>query len=241
MSMREHGSPETTDDRRRFERLMQEGQYLPDGGWPNWRRMARQTRMVATLVALVVSMTGTSAVLSWLDPSLPAGFNCLPASDIVALAGEAVTQDVVVDPGRWHEIEVVPDRPHPRSTLLSAIANRPPIAPGDPSSSESGQARSPWGEESDTWHFRIMPDGRPIRDVSWRDQKRIGEASNAVRIWLGTASSSGASITSAQWLCLRALVAAINESTGSGNAPLTVVVGGQADRATRHLLEAHLR
>jgi len=198
--------------------------------------------MVATLVALVVSMTGTSAVLSWLDPSLPAGFNSLPASDIVALAGQAVTQDVVVDLGRWHEIEVVPDRPHPRSTLLSAVAGRPPLTPSNPSSVESDQARSPWrGEVPDQWHFRITPDGRPIQGVSWRDQKRIGDAPNAVRIWLGTAPSGGASITSAQWLCLRALVAAINESTGSGNAPLTVVVGGQTDRATRRLLEAHLR
>jgi len=179
-------------------------------------------------------------VLSWLDPSLPAGFNSLACCEIVELAREVVTQDVVVDTGRWHEIEVAPDRPRARSTMLSAIANKP-IQDGSVQEGTT-QARSPRrGEDPSRWHFHIAPDGRPIRGANWRDQRKIGNTPSAIRIGLETASSSGASITSAQWLCLRALVSAINDSAGGEGESLTVVVGGQADRLTRRMLEAHLR
>ncbi len=198
--------------------------------------MAQQTRMVATLVVLVVSMCGTSVVLSWLDPSLPEGFNSLASNQIVSLARVAVTQDVVVDTRLWHEIEVAPVRSPSRSTLLSAIANKPRSNhTGSEQTQEQGNLEDP-----SPWHFRIAPDGRPIRGTCWRDQQEIESAPDAIRIELGAASSSGASITSSQWFCLRVLVAAINESAQRGGEPLTVVIGGQADRLTRQLLEAKL-
>lgn len=186
--------------------------------------------MFTTLGLLAVAMTSTAALLSWLDPSLDVNANSLPSETIMELARAAVAQDVVVQRGRWHEIEVAPDEVPGYSTMLSAVS----------SSAASGSSPNRDRGMVPQWHFRIDSDGRPTRGVCWLDQQQVDGPSDAIRIALLTKSLQESSVTTAQWFCLRVLVAEINQRAAASDKPLPVIVDDRADRAVRELFETSL-
>lgn len=155
--------------------------------------------MVKTLVCLVVSMTGTSMLLSALDPSDSLeneGYSEVVISD---LARRAVLERVEVVPELWREVHVFVSDVTPTAGLLTAVQN------------------------DSSWHFLVAPDGRPSPDGKWRRQQGLKNAPNTVRIQLQTAREFGGP-TAAQWVCVRALVSALNHAIVPDGPPLAVVM-----------------
>ncbi|MHC5111750.1 MAG: hypothetical protein ACYTHJ_17935 [Planctomycetota bacterium] len=146
--------------------------------------------MLAVLGSLVFAMTGTSTLLSWLDPSLPPAMDELPSETIIELAQSAVSGEVSVDGTRWERIEVIVSAYQRTNPMLSAPSR------------EAG------------WHFRISADGRPTVGRTWRLQEDAG-AANVILVNVIVQDGSD-SITSSQAICVRALLASIYRELGAG-------------------------
>ncbi len=167
--------------------------------------MDQRTRMVKTLAYLVVAMTGTSMLLGWLDPSLPPSAGALSNDVIIHLAREAVTQDVEILGDEWAEVRVGLDARTLSSTLLAAPAGRA------------------------DWHFLVGVDGRPSRAVTWQSQEQVPGSPHVVHIHVVEAIDGGL-VSSAQWLCVRALIASLDRAAGQGGETLPVQFDDSIDR-----------
>ena len=159
--------------------------------------------MVKTLVCLVVSMIGTSMLLSALDPSDVLENEGYSEDVISDLAQRAVRERVELVPELWREVHVYVSDVTPNAGLLTAV------------------------QRDSSWHFLVAADGRPSPDSKWRRQQGLKNAPHTVRIQLQAAREFGGP-TAAQWVCVRALVSALNRAIGPDGPPLAVVVNKQS-------------
>ncbi|MHC4698901.1 MAG: hypothetical protein ACYTFA_19400, partial [Planctomycetota bacterium] len=67
--------------------------------------MDQRTRMWKTLGCLAAAMSGTAALLGWMNPSPSPGTLILSPNEIARLAQWAVTDGVVVRNHRWVDVE----------------------------------------------------------------------------------------------------------------------------------------
>ena len=158
---------------------------------------------------LVLAMTGTSAMLGWMAPTPTRGQTAPDrqyVDQLIRLARSAVTDDVVVLPGRWHKIDVMADpQADPDGRLLAAKAGSAP------------------------WHFYVDRDGRAARASSWREQRAPSGFPHTVRIQVATARE-GSAATLVQWLGVRALIATLNETVSVDRTALPVTFPHTWDR-----------
>jgi len=152
--------------------------------------MTPRSRMVITLGALVVSMTATSALLDYLDPTPMVRAGELPYDEIIDLAREAVHQGVSVGASRWSLVALEEDGAASREALLSATPNQA------------------------DWHFHVSPDGRPVRSAAWGAQRAYEGMPHAVTIRV---ARNDHDVTPAQWVCIRALLTFVSQAAGHGN------------------------
>ena len=184
--------------------------------------MDQQARMWKSLACLVVAMTGTAALLDWIDPSgLPLTASPLSKPRIAGLAQAAVTDGVVIRPNRWQEIEIAPgpaglgSGEQPAAFLLAVHAPKA------------------------NYHFLVREDGRPWRDVAWSFQRsatgasaRLQQAASSVIIRVDAVgcvlmhreptTCRKVHPTHAQWLCVEALIATLNDRIRPDSTPLPV-------------------
>ncbi len=174
------------------------------------RRMDQRARTITVLACLVGAMTGAATLLAWMDPSIPPPPEPLSQPQLVSLAHSLVNNAVVIDPELWDQVEVVagPRTPH-TGTWLAAR-------------SENSQS-----------HFFIDDTGRPSRASRWCAQRQSEVHPHAIRIRV-TPPVIGPYMSTAQLLCLRALVDALDGAVSPGSTPLRVdfepelLHGGQA-------------
>ncbi|RME36764.1 MAG: hypothetical protein D6788_10905 [Planctomycetota bacterium] len=141
--------------------------------------------MFTALGCLAAAMSGTSALLNWMDPS--------PDRPPVVRPFETVFREVrsqvgsVVAPSLrqgWQSIAVSAPADSSRGTLLSAVASAP------------------------DYHFRVDTDGHLIPTEAWRRQRRLADRPGVVRVVLDHEHPADP-MTRAQWDCLRALALAL--------------------------------
>ena len=156
------------------------------------------------MACLALAMTGTSALLGWMAPSSPGAAGAAPdgrhLAEIAGLARSAVVDDIVVPPGRWREIDVAAGTNiETGGRLLAATADFPP------------------------WHFFVNRDGRPVRALSWREQRAPADSPHTVRIQVAPAREGNISAL-IQRLSVQALIAALNEALSADQTPLPVTL-----------------
>ncbi len=151
--------------------------------------MEQRTRMFKTLACLVFAMTGTGALLGWMNPSHERITPSLRLDDVVWAAQSAVHNGVTMIPDRWQQVTVS------MGEGFGAPANgRPLTATGVPEDA----------------HFYVDSAGRPVPTRNWRRQDSFAAGPGTIRIWVAH-STPGGPIAKIQWLCAKALIAAINE------------------------------
>ena len=156
--------------------------------------MQARTRMFKALGALVLAMSGVSALLSWLDPTSAVPPSVASAEELFALVRSVVLDGIEVESARWQAIEIV----------------------GAPLGTAPGRLlrAAPDRRES---HFAVDHLGHPRRLARWREQSAVASSPNTVCIEV-VQPDSGAPMTAAQWASLQALIVTINEEirpTGS--------------------------
>lgn len=158
--------------------------------------MDQRTRMWKTLGCLVVAMSGTVAMLDWMDPVRPPLTPQIPLNELFQLAHRAVTSDVVIRRDRWADVDVVPARTL-QGRMLTATSAGP------------------------AWHFLVDADGYPASGGRWRAQEAVADAPGTVRI-LVAGGSGDLPMTAQQLTCVRALIMALSDVAGSGETSLPV-------------------
>ncbi len=182
--------------------------------------------MLKTLACLVGAMTAASALLGWIDPYAGARFQSRtsglraaafrlqpdarslwpeysrshnPSSDTaLSLARSLVADDVVVREGQWNDVEILAWPVMTTSApLLAATANR------------------------NEYHFRIDLEGRPSRTSRWSRQEAFAGYPHTVRIQIACREGHQP-MSPAQWHCLRALFAALDEAIAPAGMRLPV-------------------
>jgi len=157
--------------------------------------------MWTTIACLAAAMTGTAALLGWLDPSsrltlaFPDGQDL---EDVARQAQQVVADAVAVEPARWTDIEV-------RATGSSTAAGRMLMATADASPA----------------HFVIDRAGRLTRSSRWREQ-RLADGDRGTVVVQVVVPRNGDLIAPTQWLVVRELVAAVNDSVRASSDPLPV-------------------
>ncbi|MFQ5494844.1 MAG: hypothetical protein ACE5EX_05645 [Phycisphaerae bacterium] len=104
--------------------------------------MDQRARLHRTLVVLAVSMTGTSALLGWMDPS-PAEFPSLDRAAMNSLASSVVAEGPAASRHDWRGVDIVPAAVSAKGFLAAA-------------------------RDHDDCHFRVTADGRPESCDHWR-------------------------------------------------------------------------
>lgn len=153
------------------------------------------------LACLVISMTATSVLLGWIDPSW--SDRGTPAADEIRdLAVQAVASDVDVRTPQWRAVEIVQVAEPAQGRIgLAAIT----------------------GGDADDWHFRIDSAGRPSRMRRWSTQQASSVSPGAIRIRLEP-RPPGAAMDALQRRSIEALVDAIRSATGSkGSLPVRML------------------
>lgn len=158
--------------------------------------MDQRTRMWKTLGYLVAAMSGTVAMLDWMDPVRPPLVAQIPLDEVLQLAHRAVTSDVVIRRDRWADVDVVPARTI-QGRMLAATSAGP------------------------AWHFLVDTDGHPAPGGRWRAQEAVADAPGTVRILVAGAGGD-LPMTAQQLTCVRALVMALSDVAGSGKTSLPV-------------------
>ena len=153
---------------------------------------ARTLRMLGCLAA---AMTGTSALLGWMDPASTAAYE-RPLADILADARVAVSSQSPPGAGAWQSIQVLAG-PVASATLLAAAQNN---------------AHS---------HFQIGLDGRISPTNAWFRQVDARDGRGAIRVEIVRPDRDGP-MSRAQWDCVRALVTALRELPDYHQADLLV-------------------
>ena len=162
--------------------------------------MDQRTRTLKTLVCLVGAMTSTAVFLGWIDPSVAPTADARSASEIRQLAQAAVSENVALHLQQWHDIEVLAG---------PAGVSAAPLLAAKPERREA--------------HFLVGLDGRPHRTSRWRKQQPLAGSPHTVRIKVAVVNADR-QVTSAQRLCVRALVAALNEGITANTSALPVRV-----------------
>lgn len=146
------------------------------------------------LACLVISMTGTSVLLGWIDPSW-SDRGTPTADEIRELAVRAVADDIDVRSPQWRVVEIVQvAEPAPGGIGLAAVS----------------------GGDVDDWHFRIDSSGRPIRLRRWSTQQSSPVSPSAIRIRLEP-RYAGAAVDAQQRRSIEALVEAIRSALGANS------------------------
>ena len=167
--------------------------------------------MWKTLGCLVVAMTGTSAMLGWMDPSSGGGAVVVVTEfEITSLVRESVDSGFSADtePAVWREVEISPGRSMPTAGSLLA-ARRGPL----------------------NYHFYVDRFGRPMKTVHWRRQRAVAGRRGVIRIEVEP-TGSGEAISAAQQYCVRQLIETLSGSLTSAEAPLAVRWPQDWDRHT---------
>ncbi len=162
--------------------------------------MDQQTRMFKTLGCLVGAMTGTAALLGWIDPSEPLPPEAPPFDVILRDAQSLVSDDVALHKDRWHAVKILAgpvtsDSP----TFLAATADRSKC------------------------HFLIDDRGRTSRTARWLRQEASLSDPGTVRIQVARGGEkTRQAMTRTQWRCLQALIAAVRNVAAAESAALPV-------------------
>ena len=156
--------------------------------------MNLRTRMFTTLGCLILAMSGTSALLGWIDPSNPQDPIERPFSQVLADVQTLVWESLDPQHSDWQRLAVIGEPPAAnRTTLLAAIA---------------GEADS---------HFRVAMDGGLTRTGVWIDQGVFAPDSRDVRVSLARRDAESP-MTRAQWNTVRALAISL-EATRAPSSP----------------------
>ena len=146
-------------------------------------------RMFKTLACLIVAMIATSALLGWIDPSLPRQANAHSLEMTSRLSHALVTDGLVTHRQEWSRIEISAGPVGETSALF--LTARP---------------------ERQDYHFLVDLDGRPSRTPHWvRQEDPGGLRSQTVRIQVAR-EKNGRPMSRSQWHCVRALVSALREA-----------------------------
>lgn len=143
-------------------------------------------------------MTGTSALLAWMDPSSPVPTETLPYDEVLRLANSIVADDEVIRSDKWRNIEILAGPVSGDSrAFLTAVAGR---------------------AECD---FLVDLEGRPSRTTRWTQRQLSASPRQTVRIQVARWQEHRL-MTRAQWRCVRALSVALQEVIGPQGSPLPV-------------------
>ncbi len=173
--------------------------------------------MFKSLVLLAVSMTGTTIVLSQLEPAASPHYP-FPAQ-IQQFVRSAIASAEPIVPESWSGVEIVLEREvvaYRRNTLVAV-------------------------PDTDNYHFRVGSRGEVSPSVAWREQ-RSASADGAIRIMLANQKTDSAT-AQVQWAALRMLLVELRGLLEAGVAPegmaWQVTLSDQA--AGDNALQTHLR
>jgi len=152
--------------------------------------------MWTTLAILAGAMTGTSALLAWMDPTPPPA-GSMSEGQSPDSVHTLIAADVPLQWDQWDQIEVAPSQSAGRGPMMLA-------------------ARA-----SEACHFRIDESGRPSRCDPWRRQATIPGQPGVIRI--KTAQPSDIRITEAQRACLINLIESLKDLAAANGRSLQVI------------------
>ncbi len=150
------------------------------------------------LVCLVGAMTGTSALLGWIDPSPAIRAEAPPLETVLRQARSLVTADVVIREAQWRKIEIL----------------------AGPASAGSAAYLTATAYHS-TYHFHVDLEGRPTRASGWSYQHSFDEQPRAVRVQVACWKPHQP-MSRAQWQSVRALIAELREAIATQGMDLPV-------------------
>lgn len=143
-------------------------------------------------------MTGTSALLAWMDPSSPVAVETLPFDEVLRLAHSIVADDGVIRSDKWRNIEILAGPVSGDSrAFLTAVAGRAEC------------------------EFLVDLEGRPSRTTRWTQHQSSMDRRHTVAIQVARWQEHEL-MTRAQWQCVRALSVALQEVIGPQGSPLPV-------------------
>lgn len=144
-------------------------------------------------------MTGTAALLGWIDPTNGLLSGSPAADEIMVQAKEAVSANVQVDPRRWTRIEII-SQPAVDSRALTATTSSVPDS-----------------------HFMVDSAGRIARGDAWVEQLHAVSAPGVVRVILEQADAS-VGVAPAQALALDEIIANLHIAVAAGGRKMPVKV-----------------
>lgn len=141
-------------------------------------------------------MTGTSALLGWIDPSPPIPAS-MPSFDVILCEARSLVSVDLGDSGsEWGNVEIVAG----------------PVTRGATSFLAATHDRA-------DYHYRVDLDGHPYRARNWPGPAAAGVSSSAARIQVAR-HGLREPMSRAQWIGVQALVVALHEVTGSSSLPV---------------------
>lgn len=145
--------------------------------------MNQKKRMARTLSCLVLAMSGTAMLLSWMNP---AGHGATPEQmeKIMQAAADVVGADGAIRQRRWQSIDVLAVTEPRAGAMLAAT------------------------RDDGAWHFHVGRDGMPVRGGSWWRQEAAGSGAPSILIHL-TRQDASDDFQPLQVIGVRALVASI--------------------------------
>lgn len=154
--------------------------------------MNQRQRMLKTLAALVVAMTAATWLLGQLDGRIGGLTTGGPADRILMAARNTVGQVDARD--GWIRVDVVAaDEGGPGRLLAGRVVRA-------------------------GYHFRVDVDGRVAASADWRAQREVSEPAGSVVIHCDR--SAGGTITTAQWLAVKAIAASLPSPERSPGLPI---------------------
>lgn len=152
----------------------------------NPARMPERTRSFKVVTSLVVTMSATSALVSWLDTSVPVDPPTQTPEQVLTDARALVSSHDLSTYVPWQRVDILSD------ALRGSGAPMLAALPGADS------------------HFQVGLDGRISRTSKWVHQEPAGAAPSAIQITVKQRNAH-AFMTRVQWQGLRALITAIHE------------------------------
>jgi hypothetical protein len=157
--------------------------------------------MIKTLSFLALAMTGTSALLAWIDPSPPLPTSSLSSDQLADLGQSLVADGITLREGRWDKIEI--------------LAGSPADVTG---SYLTATSRS-------TTHFLVDLEGHPTRTPNWTRQEAAGGDQNSICIEVARRDDLGG-MSRVQWEAVQGLVSALHACGTDGSGHLPVLLQG---------------
>lgn len=151
------------------------------------------------MLCLVLAMSGTSALLGWIDgQSRPSGataaaFTLTPAQ-ITGLVETVVAQTDKHRLAHWESVDIV-SASGSRENLMLLAAEQTPTRNDHPSRLQA--------------HFRIDETGRPFATNAWIQQIPLERDPTAVSIEV-VRTGDGQPMTPTQWQCVRSLISELS-------------------------------